>query len=151
MGKKYGPRPVPFKPSNPDKYTGTYPIISRSKWETAAMRYFDRCSSCLSWGSESAVVRYFDPVKRKERRYFIDFTAVFKTKDGTTKKFYIEVKPHRQTLKPKQSKRKKASTFLVESNTYITNCAKWDAAHKWAKSRGGVFIILTEKDLFFDK
>ena len=108
MGKKFGPKPVPFKPSNPSKYTGTYPIISRSKWETSAMRYFDRCSSCLSWGSESAVVRYFDPVKQKERRYFIDFTATFKIKDGSTKKFYIEVKPHRQTLEPKPSKRKKA-------------------------------------------
>ena len=148
MGKKYGPKPVPFKPTNPVKYTGTYPIISRSKWETAAMRYFDRCSSCLSWGSESTVVRYYDPVKHKQRRYFIDFKATFTTKDGSTKTFVIEVKPYRQTIEPKQSTRKKASTFLVESNTYQTNLAKWDAAHKWAKSKGYIFLILTEKELF---
>jgi tRNA(Ile2) C34 agmatinyltransferase TiaS len=151
MGKKYGPKPVPFKPVNPEKYTGTYPIISRSRWETAAMKYFDRCNKCISWGSESAVVRYLDPVKQKIRRYFIDFTAVFETKDGTQKKFYIEVKPHRQTIPPKASKRKKPKTLLNESNTWKTNQAKWDAAHKWAKTKGATFLILTEKDLFFDK
>ena len=148
MGKKYGPKPQMFKPVNPKKYKGSYPIISRSSWETAAMRYFDRCSSCLSWGSESAVVRYLDPVKKKMRRYFIDFTTVFKSKDGSTKKIYIEVKPSRQCVAPKPSKRKKPKTFLNESNTWKTNCAKWEAANKWAKSRGASFIIVTEKDLF---
>lgn len=148
MGKKYGPKPTAFKPSNPDKYTGTYPIISRSSWELAAMRYFDKCSSCLSWGSESAVVRYYDPVKQKTRRYFIDFTAVFKTKDGSIKKFIIEIKPSRQCEPPKPSKRKKAKTLLNEANTYRTNLAKWEAANKWAKSKGYIFLILTEKDLF---
>ena len=146
--KKYGPKPTLFHPVNQDKYTGSYPIISRSKWETSAMRYFDKCTSCLSWGSESAVVRYFDPVQQKTRRYFIDFTAVFKTRDGTTKKFYIEVKPSRQVVEPKPSKRKKAKTYLNECNTYATNKAKWEAADKWAKSRGAVFLIITEKELY---
>jgi arsenate reductase-like glutaredoxin family protein len=31
--------------------------------------------------------------------------------------------------------------------TYITNCSKWEAAKKWAKSHDTEFIILTEKDL----
>lgn len=146
--KKYGPKPTIFHPVNQDKYTGSYPIISRSTWELAAMRYFDKCTACLSWGSESAVVRYLDPVKQKTRRYFIDFTAVFKTRDGSIKKFLIEVKPSRQCVAPKPSKRKKAKTFLNESNTWKTNQAKWDAANKWAKSKGYIFLILTEKELF---
>ena len=29
-----------------------------------------------------------------------------------------------------------------------TNQAKWDAANKWAKSKGYIFLILTEKELF---
>ena len=146
--KRYGPKPALFHTVNKEKYNGSYPIIARSTWETSAMRYFDKCTSCISWGSESAVVRYFDPVKKKMRRYFTDFTAVFKTKDGTIKKYIIEVKPARQCIKPKPSKRKKAKTFLNECNTYNTNMAKWEAADKWAKSKGYIFLILTEKELF---
>ena len=126
--KKYGPRASVYRPSNQEKYNGSFPIISRSSWETQAMRYFDKCSKCISWGSESAVVRYYDPTKQKTRRYFIDFTAVFETKDGSHKKFYIEVKPHRQTLQPKPTKRKKQKTFINECQTYDTNMAKRQAA-----------------------
>lgn len=34
--KKYGPKPKEFKPMHPDKYKGTWPIISRSSLETRA-------------------------------------------------------------------------------------------------------------------
>lgn len=148
--KKWGPKESIFRPTNTEKYKGTYPIISRSSWELKAMAYFDKCSKCISWASESAVVRYYDPVRKKQRRYFIDFTATFKTRDGSEQKFYIEVKPYRQTIPPKPSKRKKQKTYLTECATWKTNQAKWEAAEKWAKSKGAKFIKLTEKDLFID-
>jgi hypothetical protein len=148
--KKYGPKCTVFHPVYKEKYKGTYPIVSRSSWETKAMQYFDKASKCISWASESAVVRYYDPVKGKDRRYFIDFTATFETRAGEIKKFYIEVKPYRQTLQPKPTKRKKQKTFLNECNTYKTNVAKWESATAWAKSKGATFIIITEKELFMD-
>jgi hypothetical protein len=150
--KRYGPQPKEFHPSNPKKYKGKLPIILRSKLELEFARWVDRNSACISWGCESAAVNYLDPAKgNKKRRYFIDFTATFKTRDGKTKKFYIEIKPHRQTTAPQPSTRKKPETLLKEQKTYATNVAKWKAAGTFAKKKGGKFIIITEKDIWKQK
>jgi hypothetical protein len=140
-----------YHAKNKDKYSGTLPIVYRSSWECHLMRYLDNCSSCISWGSESAVVKYNCPVKHKLSRYYIDFTAVFQDKNGQRKKFYIEVKPHKQTVMPVKTKRKREQTFLKEQCTYAKNMAKWQAAIDWAKARSATFIIITEKELFRSK
>jgi hypothetical protein len=134
-----------FTPQNKEKYKGTYPVIYRSSWELAAFRWLDLNPKCISWGSESAVVSYI--LNGKQHRYFIDVTATFKTRDGV-KKFYIEIKPYKQTIEPKPSPRKKQKTFLQEKSMFIKNKAKWEAATKFAKRKGAEFIILTEKQLF---
>ena len=46
-----------------------------------------------------------------------------------------------------ENSRCRKATILYEQMTYITNCSKWEAAKKWAKSHDTEFIILTEKDL----
>lgn len=137
-----------FNPVNKEKYKGSTPIIARSSWELKLMQYLDRNSNCISWGSESAVVRYTNPMDHQIHRYFIDFTAVFRDRHGELKKYYIEVKPYKQTLPPTQTKNKKPSTLLHESETYVKNQAKWKAARDWAKTKDAQFIILTEKELF---
>lgn len=143
---------VPFKqgvfnPINAQKYNGSMPIVFRSSWELAMMQYLDRNTACISWSSESVIIPYFDPVENKQRRYFIDFAAVFQ--QGAEKQtFVIEVKPYRETIPPKASKRKKSKTLLRESMTYATNVAKWKAAEAWCLGRGYKFIIVTEKVLF---
>ena len=151
MSNGYGPEPLVYTPANLEKYKGTTPIILRSKLERELAMWLDRNPHCISWGSESTVVHYVDPSSNNNtRRYFIDFTAIFKQKDGRIKRFYIEVKPSRQTVAPKSSKRKKDETFANEVSTYNTNVAKWKAATKFAKTKGAEFVIITEKDLHID-
>ena len=100
----------------------------------------------MKWGSESVAVKYYDPVKKRQRNYFIDFTLVVKTKNNELKKYYVEVKPHKETIKPIKGK-KRQSTYIAECCTFATNTAKWEAAQKFAKSKGASFIILTEREL----
>jgi hypothetical protein len=136
-----------FNPVHKEKYKGTFPVIYRSSWELAAFKWLDRHPKCTKWGSESAVVRYISPIDKKEHRYFIDLTATFQTDEGL-QTYYIEIKPEKQTQPPKPSKRKKQLTFLREVAEYKKNQAKWDAAKKFAKKKGAVFLVLTEKHLF---
>jgi hypothetical protein len=135
-----------FHPKNKEKYKGKYPIMMRSSWEFKFAMWADRNPSIVSWGSESAVVRYFDPVSKRTRRYLIDFTMIVKDKAGNQKKYFIEIKPHKETIKPVKG-RKSDKSFLYETLTYAKNTAKWEAAEKFAKGKGAKFIILTENEL----
>ena len=58
----------------------------------------------------------------------------------------IEIKPSRQTKKPKAGK-KKTRTFMRESYEYIKNKAKWQAAKSYCSDNGMKFKIITEKEL----
>jgi hypothetical protein len=137
-----------FHPLNNEKYKGTLPIVFRSNWEFKLMQWLDKCQSCVSWGSESTVINYISPIDNKNHRYFLDFTAVFKDKQGALKKYIIEVKPYKQTLKPVQTPNKKQTTYMTEVTAYMKNCAKWKAAKRYADSKGYKFIIITEQQLF---
>jgi hypothetical protein len=137
-----------FHPLNKDKYKGSLPIIFRSSWEKALMIYLDNNSSCLTWGSESCVVRYISPIDKRIHRYFIDFTATFKDKTGALQKFYIEIKPKGQLEPPKKTARTKETAYVNAYKTYIVNSAKWKAALDFAKTKGAKFIIITEDQLF---
>jgi len=134
-----------FNPINKERYKGSLPITYRSSYELTLMRWLDNNSNCDSWGSESAVVSYF--YKGKKHKYFVDFTAVMKTKNGLVK-FYIEVKPYKQTIPPVQTKNKKTRTYLQECLMWEKNSAKWEAAKVFASKKGGKFILMTEKTLY---
>jgi hypothetical protein len=112
------------------------------------MQWLDRHPNVLTWASESDIIPYFDPAQQKHRRYYIDFRAVFATISGGQQTVYIEVKPYRETIAPVQTKRKQQKTYAHEFTTWITNNAKWKAATQWARAKGGVFKIVTEKELF---
>lgn len=135
-----------FVPRNPEKYRGTVPIVFRSSWERKYMNWCDLSESVLEWGSESVVVQYFDPVKRKTRRYFTDFYIKYK-KDGKIVTRIVEIKPYRQTRPPQPKKGKRKMTLLYEQKTYATNQAKWDATRALCRKKGWEFVIVTEKDL----
>lgn len=144
----YGPKPLPFYPRNTHKYKGKLPIITRSALEINFARWLDLQTNCIQWGCESVIVNYNDPSEGgKSKRYFIDFYGIFRQKDGKLKKFYIEVKPHRQTLQPVNSKNKKPATYLKECQIFDTNTAKWESATKYAKLQGSEFIVITELDI----
>lgn len=137
-----------WTPRYPEKYKGDLNnIFFRSSWETKFFNYCDLNPGVLEWASEEIVVPYFDPVKNKMRRYFVDFWVKIKTQDGQIKKFLIEIKPDKFTRPPVQPKRK-SKAYIEEALQYATNCAKWEAANKVCKDNGVEFLILTENHLF---
>ena len=75
------------------------------------------------------------------------FITGFEEAEDGIKKFLVEVKPYKQTIKPTETPGKHKKALLYEQLTYIQNQAKWEAARQWCKSRGIEFTILTEKEL----
>ena len=136
-----------YVPTNPNKYRGNVRnIVFRSSWELRMFRYCDLSDNVLEWSSEEIVIPYKDPFSRGFRRYFPDIYMKYLTKKGDIKQKIIEIKPYAQTKQPKAPK-KKTKRYINEVQTYLTNQAKWDAAHKYAKSRRMEFEILTERQL----
>ena len=121
-------------------------IIYRSLWELKFMKWCDSHDHIVEWGSEDIVVPYRSPLDGRVHRYFPDFYIKVKNKNGTMKKYIIEIKPKKQTLEPKQPKRR-TKRYLTEVTTYVTNQAKWEAAREWCLDRGLEFLILTEEHL----
>ena len=141
-----------YSPLNPQKYKGSYPIIYRSGLELKSFRYLDKNPNVLTWGSESVVIPYISPADGKMHRYFVDLVATLKdVKNNCIRKLLIEVKPEKQTKPPIESNKKKRTTILYEKYQYAVNMAKWDAAKKWAKEKGYIFLILNEKHINSDK
>lgn len=135
-----------FEPQNPSKYKGNPKnIIYRSSWELRMMKYLDQNPAVLWWASEELFVPYVSPVDNRVHRYFPDFIARIKKKDGQEQTTMIEVKPFKQTQQPQQKRKTKA--FLNEMVTYTINQAKWNAAELFCKEHGWHFQIITEKDL----
>jgi len=132
-----------YKPTNPKKYVGNpNQIVYRSLLERRFMRYCDLNPDIEYWASEELPIRYYNPLDKKYHRYFPDF--IIKTIKND--KFVIEIKPSRQTAKPKTPK-KKTKSYMRESFEYIKNQAKWKAATAYAEDNGAVFKIITEKEL----
>lgn len=134
-----------FRPNHPEKYKGTQPILYRSSYELKYMRWCDYNPAVISWGSESIIIPYQNPLTGKVSRYFVDSNITLRTKDGTLKKYLIEIKPSIQTIPPKPGKNTKA--LLRRQAEYVKNRAKWQAAEQWSKKKGYEFTILTEKHL----
>ena len=135
-----------YKPNHPKKYNGDYRnIICRSSWERNFCSWCDLNENVLEWGSEEFWIPYRAPDGRV-RRYFPDFIMKVKEQDGKIKTYVIEVKPKKQTLKPKPRK-KVTKSYLYECKTYEVNQAKWKAAKEWCADRKVEFKIVTEKEL----
>lgn len=135
-----------FKPKNPSKYNGDASnIIYRSSWELRVMKYFDDNPNVIWWASEELSIPYRSPVDNRMHKYFPDFVAKLKVKNGLIKTVMIEVKPNAQTKMPVQ--KRKTKRFIQEAATYAINQEKWRAADLFCKEHGWQFQILTEKEL----
>ena len=99
----------------------------------------------LEWGSEEFWIPYRAP-DGKVRRYFPDFIMKVREHTGEIKTYVIEVKPAKQTRRPKPRK-KVTKSYLYECKTYEVNQAKWKAAREWCADRKVEFKIITEKEL----
>jgi len=136
-----------YKIINSEKYKGSLPCIYRSSLELKVMRWFDNNSNVISWGSESVIVPYQSPLDGNLHRYFIDFVVALKENNGSIKKFLIEVKPYKQTIKPEATKNKKVKTMIYENTQWALNQAKWQAAEQYSKNKGYKFLVITEKHI----
>ncbi len=135
-----------FKPRYPAKYNGNAEnIIYRSLWELQVMQWLDRQPGIIWWSSEELAIPYLSPVDNRKHRYFPDFIAKMKTRDGTIKTVMMEVKPLKQTKPPTQTR--KTRKYIVEAATYAVNQSKFAAAREFCKNHGWEFQIITEKEL----
>jgi hypothetical protein len=130
-----------YKPVNPSKYVGTYPIIFRSSWEFKVMQMFDVNPNIGSWASESLKIPYQNPFTGKYTVYVPDFVVTYVDAKGNQRAEIIEVKPAKETfLEQAKSQKAKAAVAL---NTF-----KWAAAQAFAKSHGMTFRVLNENNIF---
>jgi hypothetical protein len=136
-----------YKPSYPNKYKGDYNnIICRSSWERKFCYWCDHNENILEWGSEEFWIPYVSPIDNRVHRYYPDFIIKVKEKIGDIKTYIIEVKPKKQTVKPKPKSRITKS-FMYEAKTYAVNQAKWKAADEFCKDRLIEFKVITEDEL----
>lgn len=137
-----------FRPSNPQKYRGDpNGIVYRSSLELKVMRRLDANPDVLYWGSEEVIVDYWDPVKKRERRYFPDFVVHRVGRNGVAETLMIEVKPDRETRPPVHRPGKKRARVIHEELTWANNQAKWAAAEAFCARHGWKFIKLTEREI----
>jgi len=144
MGKTLQGR---FKPTHPEKYKGDPTnIIFRSSWEKMFMRWCDDNKAVKSWQSEEKAIWYYNPVTKKNARYFPDFVVNIE-KDGKMITEVVEVKPQAQIDGPPESPKKRTKAWANAVMTYIVNQAKWKAAANWCEDRGYNFRLVSEKHL----
>jgi hypothetical protein len=130
-----------YKPVNPSKYVGTYPIYFRSSWEHKVMVMFDTNPNITSWASESLKIPYVNPFTNKYTVYIPDFVVTYTDANGTKKAEIIEVKPAKETfLEQAKSERAKLAVAL--------NSCKWAAAQAFAKGHGMTFRVMNEGNIF---
>ena len=135
-----------FTPKHRSKYKGdSANVVYRSSWELRVMKWLDENPSVIWWASEELIIKYKSPIDQKIHRYFPDFIVRLKQKNGTESTVVIEIKPHKQTIKPVQ--KRKTNRFLQEAATYAVNQEKWRAADLFCKEHGWQFKVLTEKDI----
>lgn len=130
-----------FIPTNKQKYTGDYPIISRSSWEQEFMKYCDLHPDVMEWASEPVKIPYSDPLTGKQKLYIPDFLVTFLTKGGERRTKLIEIKPLHETT---ESHARNSHDVAIRTR----NEAKWGAATQWAMRRGIEFLVWTEANLF---
>jgi len=145
----YGTITGQFKPANPMKYDGKFPVIFRSSWENKLMQWCDRNTNVEKWGSESIIIPYVDPTRENEiHNYHVDFNMTIRKKDGTLQQFLVEVKPSAQCIMPRKTAKGNSEAYKTRLETYIRNQAKWKFANAAAVKRGMKFLVITEKNLF---
>ena len=136
-----------YYPSFPRKYKGDPTnIIYRSLWERKFMVYCDKNTKILEWGSEEIALPYISPHDSRVHRYFPDFYIKVQENTGKIKRYLIEVKPLKQTTKPKKPKRQ-TKGYIREAFEYARNQAKWKAAREYCADRNIEFRIMTEDNL----
>ena len=137
-----------YIPKNPKKYKGDPSrVIYRSLWERKFMVYCDRNDKVVEWGSEELVIPYVSPWDGRYHRYFPDFYIKVRTKNGSLKKYIIEVKPKNQCTPPERNPKRRTGVWYNKVKTWGINKAKWKSATEFCLDNNMEFKILTEDHL----
>jgi hypothetical protein len=140
MRKNYDPsRHILFTPTNIDKYKGHVPLVMRSRYEHQFAIWCDTTDKVKYWSNENIRVPYFHPIKRKQVGYWPDFLI-----NINNKIIMIELKPLRETIRPKVTGRK---SLLNEQVKFVINSAKWHAAKAFCDKYGWEFKVITNESL----
>lgn len=139
-----------YVPVNPEKYVGgnITKIRCMSSWERDVCKFLDTNPRILRWGSECISIPYFKRSTGRNHKYFIDFYVKYVNRHKEIVEELWEVKPAAQLKAPRNTKRKKETTYLYERTMWETNQDKWKAAQFLCNKKGIKFRILTEKDIF---
>ena len=143
-----------FIPKNPKKYVGNASnIICRSSWARVFCEKCDTNDNIVTWASEEFSIPYVSPLDNKRHRYYPDFLIKVREPDGKFKKYVIEIKPRKQTIKPKmktdsRKRPRMTNSYAKELNNYAVNVAKWNAAIEFCKDNSLEFQIITEDNLY---
>jgi hypothetical protein len=138
-----------FLPTNTTKYIGDCnKIICRSLWERKFCKFLDENVNVIRWSFETLKIPYISPVDRQPHFYIPDFIVEKKNKKGEIETLLVEIKPFKQTQKPKTGKRKSKKSMINENITFEINKSKWEAAKEFCEKHSWKFVILTEKELF---
>lgn len=111
------------------------------------MNWCDNNENIKRWQSEEKAIWYYNPIQKKNCRYFPDFIVEYERKDGITMQEMIEIKPQRFVTGPPENPKRKSKSWANAVMAYAVNQAKWKAARKWCEDRGMNFRIITEKEL----
>ena len=131
-----------FKPTNISKYLGDHTKIRfLSLWEKQLMGWLDTNIHVVQWSSEIPI-KYVCGTDMKVHKYLVDFYIA--TSDG--RRLLVEVKPYKQTIEPKEPKRRTRRS-VNESYTWVKNNSKWDAARELCAINNMKFVIWTENEL----
>lgn len=155
-----------FIPKNVDKcfnYNGQYPdakpITFRSSWEKILCNFCDMQENVLAYGSEILELPYYSEIDNKMHRYVTDFVMVTKSRDGSIKKWVIEVKPESQAARldehgnlimpkpPKKPTQRRLALWQERCNVIRRNNEKWSVAKEFCYKKGYIFKVITEREL----
>jgi len=126
----------------------------RSSWEKKFYNFLDLATHVIKWNAEIVTIQYTVNEMRDgrmvatEHRYYPDIYYEIKYPSGNIKKFLGEIKPGKETSKPKdlgeKYSHKQLKNFEYDHKMWAKNSAKWCAADEYCKKRGMEFKIITE-------
>lgn len=146
-----------FIPKNRDKVISLNReggLYYRSSYEKKFYNFLDLSTHVIKWNAEIVTIKYTvkeykdDHMVDVEHRYFPDIYYEIQFPSGNIKKFLGEIKPGKETGKPKplgdKYTHKQLKNYEYDAKMWQKNVAKWIAADEYCSRRGMEFKIITE-------